>query len=238
MRMNNVIVTIVQDSSSLEIFNMKFIYTAGKRLNSRLVYSEDKQLYKIKSIDISCSKYICYRPGCKVRIVVQGDTCSPVPNFDQYSHDDNQETEFISFNEENNLKRKCQEDKVTSIKQIFGVESASTNVTYKKMRSSMAYNRKKDLPINATTMHEAIAYFDNEDVKHMLSFADGSTLFHKIVSNRDYAFAIFKSRKILHNLPENRSFHITASMRVINGFFNVFITFSIVKDAQVKNFSF
>lgn len=111
-------------------------------------------------------------------------------------------------------------------------------MTYKKMRSSMAYNRKKDLPINPTTLNGAIVYFDNEDVKRTLSFADGSTLFHKIVSNQDYAFAIFKSRKILHNLPENRSFNITASMRVINGFFKVFITFSIVKEAQVNNFSF
>lgn len=214
---------------------MKFVFTTGKRLDSRLIYAEDKQLYRIRSKEASYSKYVCYRPTCKARIIVHENTCYGVPNFDQHNHTDDQESEFSTFDTERRIKLRCQEDKVTRTKEIISSLTGSSNVSYERIRSAMNFNRKINLPTNPTTLDEAISFFDNDNVKNIMDLGDGSIFFHKIVAGRGYSFVIFKCKKILQNLPDTRLFHITSSLRTItSGFFKVLITFSIMKEAQVK----
>lgn len=164
-----------------------------------------------------------------------GDTCTPVPNFELHSHIENQEAEYNVFKAENSLKRQCQVDTVTDIKELFRTNVQSPMISYKKIRSSMAYNRKKVLPVNPSTIDDATEYFNSEEIRSILTFADGANLLHKMTICEGYAFAIFRSKKILQNLPELRSFHITTSMRVItNGCFKVLMTFAIMKETQVR----
>lgn len=76
---------------------MKFIYTTGKRIDSRLIYTEDRQLYNKKSLEITGARYVCHRKNCRARVIVQGDECFSIKNVDVHSHADDQEIEYKSY---------------------------------------------------------------------------------------------------------------------------------------------
>lgn len=217
---------------------MKFTYANGKRITSRLVYSEEKQLYKSKGGD----KYVCYKGGCTARIIVKDNECTHVPKYDRHNHVENQEDVYTQFTIESSLKHRCQVDANTSLQEIFNEEcgSSSGRTSFKKMKSTMVYNRQKSLPTNPMTLADYISYFESDEIRSVMDISDGSSLkFHKIVSFGEFAYAIFVSIAIIDNLPEVRNFSITSSMKVINnGFFKVFLSIAAVKEYEVRIIGF
>lgn len=88
---------------------MKFVYTCAKRIDSRLIYADDKQLYRTSGSKEDILRYNCYRATCKAKVIanIVEMTCTPAPKYELHSHEDNQEEFYKQCNAEKELKMKC-----------------------------------------------------------------------------------------------------------------------------------
>lgn len=193
-------------------------------------------MYKGRSTD-GALRYVCYRNGCKARIVVNTDnmTCSMVPKYESHNHDDDQEAFYKQCKTEANIKMRCRADKKTSLQEIFKSEPGTSEMSYKKMRSTMVNNRLKSSPANPTSKDTAAIFFEEDEIKSMFTSDETDMILQQFVSTEHYSFVIFASPSILDTMPDIRLFHITSSMKVIaDGFFKVLLTVAVIKDAKVR----
>lgn len=110
-----------------EIVPLNFIFCNGQRNTSTLLYTtEEKQLYKKKSVYKTIVKYVCYMNGCNARISLDSvdGTCSKVKNFVQHNHP-TQEQLFESLQFTHTVKEKClaPESMNNTARKIFNAEA-------------------------------------------------------------------------------------------------------------------
>lgn len=209
-----------------------FQYTVGKRIDSCLVYTSDKQLFKIRRTESDGAKsYVCYYKKCSAKIVIRDGICSYNEKYSQHSHATDQESEY-------RIKQRCQSDPNLSFRQIFEEERGhDSDVNFEKIKSSMIRNKKKVLPKNPITADEVELYLETQIVRELLASAD-SVLSYAYIKRDDYAYLMFENTNVLEKLPEERFFNITCTMRVVpDGFFIVLLTISAVKQNTVRKFS-
>lgn len=227
---------------------IKFEYTVGKRVDSRLVYTTDDEQLFVKCRDsMRGTHYNCYKKkasGCDVQIIVQNGVCSLENENNKHNHP-NQRDEYNGFRKEQAMKLQCQNDPTISIKDVINQfslsdETSSTETSpanKRKHRSTLYYNRHKKIPVNPTTIDDMVAYFNNETIQKLMSKSyHGKIVHHEVASNENYFFVIIAIEEILNDLPAIRKFVITASMRVVppSCAFKVAVTFSAVKDDDVN----
>lgn len=216
---------------------MKFVFTCAKRIDSRLIYTDDKQLFKTRDLREGILRYACYRENCKAKVIVNTFeiTCTPAPKFEQHNHDDNQEELYKQCKAAKDLKLKCQADKSSSLTEIFESTPGSSQLLFQKMKSAMKHNRRKTMPCNPTSAASAAIFFEDDAVKEIFPRGQDDMILHRFVSTERYSFVVFSSTKILGTLPELRWFQVSSSMRVLaDCFFKVFLTLAIVKDTEVR----
>lgn len=213
-----------------------FIYAAGKRVNSVLVYTtSDKYLFKKRRSGKDVVKhYECYTDGCKVKIKIQNGVCMRTVNDETHSHPDHKEM-YDQFQSEYSMKTRSQSNPDVSIRMIVsdevGIASESPDSPYRRLRSSLYYNQKKDCYIESKNISGNKALrsrsvcqfftFENERRKQM---------YHNIFSNDDTVYILLAAKDVLDNLPE--------SSRVVppNSSFKLLLTISIIKVKEVSSF--
>lgn len=216
---------------------LEFTYSVGKRIDACLVYTtREKQLYKVYRSEKDGSKiYDCHVEKCNAKICIQDGVCSYYQQFTVHSHPENQENDYTQFNRELNLKHRCQSDPNLSLRQIFEEECGSTSdVDYSKLKSTMTHHRKKPLPKNPTTAQETEDYLLNAVVSSLLAF-NAHWVIYEYVKRDEYSYLLFASKKILEQLPDQRLFNVTCTMRVVPaGYFTNCMTISVVVKNAVR----
>lgn len=215
-----------------------FQYTVGKRIDSCLVYTKDKQLFKIKRTESDGAKsYVCYYKTCNAKIVIRDDICKYHEKYSLHSHVADQEGVYEKMNAELRIKQRCQSDPNLSLRRIFEEERGhDSDIDFEKLKSSMIRNKKKVLPKNPTTANEVESYLETQIVRDLLASAD-SVLSYLYIKRDDYAYLMIENPNILENLPEQRFFNITCTLRVVpDCFFIVLLTISAVKKNRVRKY--
>lgn len=218
---------------------LEFKYAVGKRIDSCLVYTSDKQLFRFtRNKSVTAKQYSCYFKSCKAKVVVQNGVCTYEENNALHNHEDNQEKLYKKCAKQHKIKQRCRSDPNMSIKKIFEEENGSlsdSSLTFDQMKSSMIQNKKKGLPKNPSTAVEINSYLNNELVQDLLK-ADDFTLDHEFVSEDEFSYLLFECKVLLEKLPEERHFIFNCSMRVVPlGFFTSLMTIMVVKDSKVSN---
>lgn len=133
---------------------------------------------------------------------------------------------------------KCDEEAGPS--SSAGPSSAeSPDSPYRKYKSTIYFNQRKNIPLNPNSVEEAESYFESEFIKGLLSKSvEGNKIYHIVSSNQQSLIVLFASEEILNNLPDTRYFNITTTMRVVPslGIFTVLLTVSVIKDYDVNAF--
>lgn len=196
---------------------IEFVYTVGKRVDSRLVYTTaDGQLFKKYRDSSGVVHYNCYKKktiGCTAKIFINNGVCKRTKDFENHSHA-NQREEYETFKSEHQMKRRSQSDPSLSVRKIvndhLGSSTESLDSAYRKHKSTLYYNRHKVTPKNPTTIEDAIAYFIDETVRKLLIRSiHGKTMHHQVISNEEFLCVIFASEDILNDLPKTRYAVIT-----------------------------
>lgn len=216
---------------------IKFIYSVGKRADSSLVYTADKQLFKFyRNKTDSIKQYRCYRTGCKAKVVIQDGICSYERLNATHIHQDNQEKERQQFALEHKIKQRCQSNPKLNIRQIFEEESGSlsdSSVSFEKMKSSMIRNKKKYLPQNPNKAEDVHQFLNNQMVQEILN-EDGFPMSCEFVNENEYPYLMFECTQLLQALPEERQLIFNCSMRVVpKGFFTSLLTIMVLKNDKV-----
>lgn len=126
---------------------VKFEYTNGKRVDSRLVYTTlDKQLFILKRYgDSGAAEYRCYIKNCKAKVSVVQGICRRVKNYEAHCHG-NQEEVYKNFVSDGKIKLQCQNE-TEAIKTVYDKvlqsDSELNASQFKKLKPALLYNKKK-----------------------------------------------------------------------------------------------
>lgn len=219
-----------------------FIYAAGKRVNSVLVYTtSDKYLFKRKRQKNGIAHYNCYTSNCIAKVQVQNGVCSRKTNSAPHSHSNHREL-YDQFRSEFLMKTRTQSNPDLSIRNIvrneIGNVAASPDSPYRRLRSSLYYDRQKNIPLNLRSLTATKVYVANNYVKELLSNMSRETteIYHNISTDEETVYIVTAATDILKNLPDSRQAVITSSSRVApsTSFFKLLLTISIIKMKEVS----
>lgn len=220
-----------------------FIYAAGKRISSVLVYTtSDEYLFTKKRTLKGIVHYECYTKQCKVKIQIQNGVCKRNVNAESHSHPNHSEL-YNQFRSEFLMKTRAQSNPDISIRAVLNDElgndaAESPDSPYRRLRSSLYHNRTKSVPLNPRTFAAAKCYVQNEYFTSLLSkMSEDHSISNIIYSDDETLYIILAATDILQNLPDIRQALITSSCRVVppNQSFKLLLTISIIKMKEVSN---
>lgn len=203
---------------------MEFEITAGFKVNSKLLYSADKQLFQKTSEKNSTSYYKCYVENCSAKIKLDTGAlcCSYIDGSSIHTHG-TQEYSYNLFKVDNKMKIRCSTEKKRP-RDIFDEEcvmnqEATQNMQYAKRHRTFKYHQKNGLPQNPKTLEDVKAFFEDSDIMtkigQTLHTTDPKLFYQDTVITPTFAYAIFSSEAILANLPVNRSVRIDCTFKCV-----------------------
>lgn len=242
MLLQNFVNLRVHISCCVDMAEIAFEYTTGKRFGSQLVYTiDDKQLFR-KAHQRNGVHYKCYIDTCSARLLIRNNICTRQKDRETHNHQ-NQEKDYEQFKKETDIKRRSRSDPLSSVRKICDEEEGSSNTpgssnsVYNKYKSTIYFNQRKSMPINPNSLQESDAYFQSQFILNLLlEQVDGKKVYHSVSSDGEAFIALFGSEEILGDLPDERVFQITTTMRVVpsSGIFKNLLTLSLVKDMSVS----
>lgn len=214
--------------------DLDYEWTVGKKINSKLVYTNDKHLFRISSKAQSGVIYMCYVTGCSARIKIANDTCSYMAGKSAHIHG-SQELSYEQFKLECAMKQRCSKEK--KMPQEIYNEACGKNqevgdtIQYAKRARSLTFHQTRNIPKNPKTVEEAKAFFENVEIMNTIgkTLHKDSKQFHcETVITRSFAYQIFASLTILLNLTDNVRARVDATFKVVpKGPFKQLLIFSI-----------
>lgn len=196
---------------------MDYEICAGSKINSTLLYTSDKHLFKSKGN----SYYSCYVEHCKARVKLDSSQkCSYIVGSHIHGI---QEKTYHRLKSDNTLKtRSANENKRP--REIFdeeciGNQEVTADMQFAKRQRTMAYHQRKGIPRNPKTLLEIKAFLDNPEIINKIGKTLHTTqpklFYQETVIKPNFAYVIFSSELILANLPETRFFRIDCTFKCV-----------------------
>lgn len=191
---------------------LKYEFTVGKKLTSSLLYTSDKQLFRIKHKNGTGDHYQCYIENCSAKVVIRNNKCFYETNH-IHSHAHQQAT-YNLFKLEAALKRRCINERKRP-REIFSEECAqqedvSGGIQFEKRRRHYNRIQSRRVPANPKTMDDVKSYLLNEMVTDVIG-----VLHWKTVSRKSFGYTIFANSSILNDLPTIRRFRIDGTFKCV-----------------------
>lgn len=143
--------------------SLEYEITAGKKSGSKLIYTSDRHLFKVKSNDKqSTALYVFHVKACSAKIKVEREKCSYInPNHIHGT----QETAYEEYKINDRVKERCQKE-TKRHRVIFDEECAesSLQLQYSKRQRTYQVHRRKGIPKNPKSVDEVKDYFENEEI--------------------------------------------------------------------------
>lgn len=202
---------------------MEYEICVGFKLNSFLLYSSDKHLFKKSSGNDSVLYYSCYVEGCKARVKVDStQKCSYTDGASTHIHGVQEKT-YHRLKADHALKiRSATENKKP--RDIFdeecvGNQEATADMQFAKRHRTMRYHQRKGMPRNPKTFPEVKEFFENreiiEKIGKTLHATEPKLFYQETVIKSNFAYVIFSSESILTDLPETRSFRVDCTFKCV-----------------------
>lgn len=201
--------------------DLNYEFTNGKRINSKLVYTSDRHLFKKSSKNDLREYYNCYVFGCKARIKIENDKCSYVQDNVKHVHG-SQDLTYEQLKLETKIKSRCASEKKRP-KEIFDEEclknqKVSSEMQFSKRSRSLVYHQTQKIPKIPKTIAEVKSFFENSEILRTLGVTldeEPKTFFYETVITSNFAYQIYFSEKILEFLPLNLKMRIDGTFKVV-----------------------
>lgn len=202
---------------------MEYEISVGFKINSTLLYSSDKHLFKRSSGNDSVSYYSCYVEECKARVKVDStQKCSYTDGASTHIHGVQEKT-YNRLKVDNTFKiRAATENKRP--REIFdeeciGNQEATADMQFAKRHRTMRYHQRKGIPRNPQTLPEIKEYFENTEIidkiGKTLHKTEPKLFYQGTVIKSNFAYVMFSSENILANLPDTRTFRIDCTFKCV-----------------------
>lgn len=222
--------------------SLGFEFTVGKKIGSKLIYTQDCHLFNVKYKNSpSSSRHVCHVNNCPAKIQIENDNqCRYITS--NHIHG-TQEAAYEEYKLNNRIKERCLTEKKRPI-ELFDEEcsQSSLQLQYAKRQRTYQRHQRKGIPKNPKTVDEVRNYFDQDEIRTKFGktlHKDGPLPFYKdTVITLMFSYVIFCSESILQNLPSVRRLFIDGTFKVVPaGPFKQLLIIGIEYDGHVSRFN-
>lgn len=200
---------------------VNYMFTVGKKITSRLLYTSDYQLFRIKHRNHVGDHYNCYVKHCNAKVIVSENKCFYKEMSSNHTHG-NQKSKYETFKVEANLKIKCSIGKKRAKSlyndECFKHQDIASDIQFEKRRRHYNRLQSEGIPPNPKTMDEMQSYFANEKVLEAFQETKHTqpTLFYwKTVNLKAFGYTVFVSLSILNHLDEIQRYRIDGTFKEV-----------------------
>lgn len=195
---------ISEFSESAEYRFLTYEITAGERINSKLLFTNDeKQLYYWNRSYASGDAWVCAFKGCTNRVHVRPDKmCVQKERYFNHKHE-NQEKKFNECKVLNIIKNKCADlstvlnMKKQAVRDIFYsvlADYPDIKLDFFKCERGLQMIRSASLPKNPLNCNDVSKIFEREELLELLGTATtGETFYNGTLEGDDYGICVFSS---------------------------------------------
>ncbi len=197
--------------------DLTFEITAGKKAGSKLIYTNDKHLYKIKK---KPSHWLCncYVTDCPETVKVINNVVSPI-NINHIHG--TQESVHAELKLVDTVKQRCQKEKKTP-RQIFDEERSArpdaSDLQFAKRQRTFQNHQQKGIPKNPKNVEDVKRYFEQEEILSRFGHTKHNIpkKFHyATVVTAMFSYVIFASEMILEKLPDIQRLRIDGTFKAV-----------------------
>ncbi len=199
---------------------VNYVFTEGKKITSKLLYTSDDHLFRLKNKYRSSDHYNCYVEHCSARVIIKNNKCFYEQSKTKHVHG-SQKSTFDKFKLENTLKKRVKATnkppRILFNEICLENSEISHNLQYQRLKRTCNRIRSTGIPPNPKTMADVVKYFQSEKVLQTfgLTLHKLPTMFYwKTVNLKAFGYSIFVSESILNALPDGkRSFRIDGTFK-------------------------
>lgn len=190
---------------------VQFEFTTGKQKSSKLLYTSDRQLFRIRRKNRIGDHYDCYVNSCSAKVIVTDNRCFYKKLNYKHTHAHQQKI-YNQFKFEATLKHRSVHDKkpprVIYDEECLTQKDTSSDIQFEKRRRHLNRLKSKGIPANPKTIDDVEFYFRNEEIVSTFGM-----LHWKTVVRSNFGYSIFIVPSILEDLPDVRNFRIDGTFK-------------------------
>lgn len=216
---------------------LSFEITSGKKAGSKLLYTNDKHLFKIKTKPAHwlCD---CLVTDCPAKVKIVNNRCTYI--MATHIHG-TQEAMYAGLKLTDKVKQRCAIEKKTP-KEIFDEERSAlpdaSDVQFAKRQRTFQTHRRKGIPNNPKNVEEMRDYFEREEIKAKFGQTKHEIpkkFHHATIITTLFSYVIFASEMVLENLPDIQCLRIDGTFKVVPaGPFKQLLVISVDKNDHVS----
>lgn len=196
---------------------LSFEIIAGKKAGSKLLYTSDKHLFKIK---VKPAHWLCdcLIKDCPAKVKIVNNRCSYINS--NHIHG-TQQSVYAGLCVTDKVKKRLAIEKKTP-REIFNEErsarSDASHLQFAKRQRTFQHHQRKGIPKNPTTVEEMKNYFEQEEIVSKFGHTkheEPKKFHHATVITAMFSYVIFASEMILGNLPQIRRLLIDGTFKVV-----------------------